>query len=150
MKTYTIKLQSPTNSFVVTASLVISVMTAVVASYKIMDERFIFSIAAAAFIIGFFLRLKLVTGRTEWTINNNEIIIVWTKKIPFANCKDLLIKWTEVAKIRTSVSIRWQTLDIFLSTGHSLVFYRDDLARKNDFEQLINALNRKLNEQTKP
>ena len=88
---------------------------------------------------------KFVTGRTEWTIDDNEITIIWIKTFVLADCKNLKIKWPEIEDINARFDLHYRDLEIKLLNGDSIVFYHDNLVTKDDFESLKTALHQTLN-----
>ena len=83
---------------------------------------------------------KFVTGRTEWTLEKNEIKIIWTKKFALTNKKDLNIQWSEIQNISRGFEPHYYNLKIKLNSGDTIRFYHDILTTRDDFENLIVAL----------
>jgi hypothetical protein len=86
-----------------------------------------------------------VTGRTEWTLNNNEIKILWTKKFFLSKTEDFNIKWNEIESISRGFEPHYYNLRIKVSSGDTIRFYHDILTTRDDFENLIIVLNQTLN-----
>ena len=95
-------------------------------------------------ILWYILWQKFVIGRTEWTVDNDGISIIWTKR-PLERTKDLTIKWKEIEKIFQGSDTKYYHLKIKLNSGDSLSFFHDYLTTKDDFENLVKELYQRLN-----
>ncbi|MEP7373894.1 MAG: hypothetical protein ABI675_10925 [Chitinophagaceae bacterium] len=87
-----------------------------------------------------------VTGRTVWTIDENEIKIVWTKKFIFQDGKDIVIKWSEIKDISRGLDPQYYNLKIKLVSGDTLKYFHDTLTTRDDFEKMLKTLYQTLND----
>ena len=138
--TYKIQLISQTNSTIVKLLILISLFSGFFLFDVPQHEARLYIIMGVVYIVGFILHLKFVVGKTEWKLDNEGITLIWTKKIPFADYKDLSLKWMQIKNIRTSVSVRSHRLIIYLKDGSSIEFYHNEMVRKDDLRSFIAAL----------
>jgi len=97
-------------------------------------------IVGVSFAIAYFLWQILVTGKTEWTVSDTEINMVWKKSFPFANSEDIIIKWSEVKNIRRGADLHYYNLKIDLVSGKAITLYHDTLTTGDDFQECLKAL----------
>ena len=90
--------------------------------------------------VGYFLWQLFVTGRTIWTIDENEIKIAWTKKFVLADCEDTIIKWSEVKDISRGSDPQYYNLMIDLRSGYTMKYFHDSLTMRDDFEEMLKTL----------
>ncbi len=83
---------------------------------------------------------QLVTGRTEWTIDNDGFSLNWIKQFAFSKQPDINFKWKEIESIVRSFDLNYYKLNIKLASGQTIKFYHDSWA-KDDFKELIIILN---------
>jgi hypothetical protein len=91
-------------------------------------------------IVTYVLWQLLVTGRTIWTVDENEIQISWTKKFILGDGEDTIIKWSEVKDIRRGSDPQYYNLKIELTSGCTLKYFHDTLTTRDDFEEMLKAL----------
>lgn len=100
------------------------------------------------FIIAFIAYLLwqlFVTGQTLWTIDDNEIKIVWTKKLALVGGIDTVIKWSEIKDISQGLDPKYYNLRIKLVSGDTLKYFHDNLTTRDDFEEMLKTLYQTLN-----
>ena len=140
MRTYKIQLISRTNSMVVNlATIPIFFISFFVFDIPSHEWR-LYVVMAIVYTLAFLTHLKFVVGKTVWGLDNEGITITWTKKIPFADCKNLHLTWAQIKLIRTSVSMRSHQIIIFLSDGNYIKFYHNEMVRKDDLGMLIDTI----------
>jgi hypothetical protein len=146
--TYKIKLVSQTNAiaFIITclAIFLISAGTLLPRDGLQNGALSIFVVFIVAFI-AYFLWQLFVTGRTVWTIDDNEIKIVWTKKFALVGGIDTVIKWSEIKDISQGPDPKYYSLKIKLVSGDTLKYFHDNLTTRDDFEQMLKTLYQTLN-----
>lgn len=96
--------------------------------------------------ISYVLWQLLVTGRTTWTIDENEVKIVWTKKFVLAYIEDDTIKWSEIKDISRGSDPQYYNLKIELNSGYTFKYYHDTLTTRDDFQKMIKTLYQTLKE----
>jgi len=99
---------------------------------------------AAWVIITYLLWQKFVTGRTEWTITDDKLKIVWTKR-PLERTKDLVLDCEQISGISKGKDTNYYHLKINLKSGETLSFFHDHLTTRDDFERLIVNLKQRFN-----
>lgn len=100
------------------------------------------------FIIAFIAYLLwqlFVTRQTLWTIDDNEIKIVWTKKLALVGGIDTVIKWSEIKDISQGLDPKYYNLRIKLVSGDTLKYFHDNLTTRDDFEEMLKTLYQTLN-----
>ncbi|MBS1511775.1 MAG: hypothetical protein JST86_13090 [Bacteroidetes bacterium] len=97
-------------------------------------------------IISYFLWQIFVTGRTLWTIDDNEIKIVWTKKFYLNDGKDVIIKWSEIKDISRGLDPQYYNLKIKLQSGDTIKYFHDTLTTRDDFEEMLKVLYQTLHD----
>jgi hypothetical protein len=95
-------------------------------------------------IVSYFLWQRFVTGRTEWTLTNDNLKIVWTKR-PLERTKDLTLECTEISNISKGLDPQYYHLKISLTSGETLSYFHDHLTTRDDFEELIVILKQRFN-----
>ena len=142
---YKVKFVSQTNSIVVLFSSLAAVFIGIsTIPYNPVSKYVATFIVIILFFIVWLLWQKFVTGRTEWTLEENEIKIMWTKKFALARTKDFNIQWSEIQNISRGFEPHYYNLRIKLNSGATVRFYHDILTTRDDFEKLIIALNQKI------
>lgn len=151
MTTYKVKLVSQTNA----AILIVGVLTVFICGVLYFiphgagSNGSAWLVTAVSFGVVYFLWQRFVTGRTEWTIDANEISIIWTKKFPFSGEIDLTIKWDDVKEISKGPDPQYYCLRIKLVSGMTIKFYHDSLTTRDDFEECLKTLNQIFGEKSK-
>lgn len=84
-----------------------------------------------------------VTGRTRWILDDNGLNIAWTKQFAFCKNPDILIRWSEIVKISKGLDPNYYILKIDLTTDSTLRFIHDPMVTRDDFQALIEAINKK-------
>ena len=147
MTTCKIKLVSPTNA----AALIVTLLTVFIGGviliipHGLHNSKLAMLIAVGLMIVAYFLWQRFVTGRTEWTLNDNEISIAWTKKFPFTEGKEISFRWDEVKNISKGLDPQYYNLKIELVSGQTIKFYHDNLTTRDDFEECLKVLLQTLN-----
>jgi len=142
MATFKVKVVSQTNAAVLIIILLIVFIGSVFLfmPHGIHNTGLALMFTVACLIIGYFLWQRFVTGRTEWTIDGNEVDIKWTKKFPFTEGKEIVLKWVEVKKISKGIDPHYYNLKIKLVTGRTIKFYHDYMTTGDDFEECLKTL----------
>jgi hypothetical protein len=103
------------------------------------------------FILCIFLGVTLlswqlfVTGRSEWTLDEEMIMIHWTKPFKLSDDRDdTIIVWSDIEKIYQGLDSKYYDLKIRLFNGQIVKFYHDNLTTRDEFSQLIAALDEKM------
>jgi hypothetical protein len=96
-------------------------------------------VTTAFVIIVYSLWQKFVTGRTEWTLTNENIRIIWTKR-PLERTKDLTLECADIAGISKGWDTNYYHLKIQLTSGATLSFFHDYLTTRDDFDELVGTL----------
>jgi hypothetical protein len=97
-------------------------------------------VAIASLAIVYFLWQLFVIGRTEWTISDDEISILWTRKFPLAAVDNFNIKWTDIQNISRGLDSNYYVLKIELNTGQKIRFIHDPLTTRDDFRECLAVL----------
>ncbi|MBI1780456.1 MAG: hypothetical protein HYR66_03705 [Sphingobacteriales bacterium] len=145
--TYKVKLVSQTNAIVLIIILLIIFIGSVFLfiPHGIQNNGLLIFILVILMTIVYFLWQRFVTGRCEWTINDDGITIVWIKKFAFANTKNLHFKWSEIQKINRGLDPNYYNLKIKLVSGRTLTFFHDYLVTKDGFSNMTTELFQTLN-----
>jgi hypothetical protein len=146
MMTYNIKLVSPAYSIILFILLFI-VLSACVSLIIpiIVSQSFAIIFILVYITISYFLWQQLVTGRTEWAIDNDGFSLNWIKQFAFTKKPDISLKWNEIESISRSFDPNYYKLNIKLTSGQTIKFYHDSWAR-DDFKELIITLNETFSE----
>jgi hypothetical protein len=91
-------------------------------------------------VIAYFLWQLFVTGRTLWTVDDNEIKIVWTRRFILTSGLDTVIKWSEIEDISQGLDPKYYNLKIKLVSGDTLKYFHDNLTTRDDFEEMLKTL----------
>jgi hypothetical protein len=141
--TYRVKLVSQTNAIVF---IIIGLVSVLVSAGTLLPKGGLqnkgLSIVLVS-LLGFtayVLWQLLVTGRTIWTIDENKIKIVWTKKFILSHSEDETIKWSEIKDIRRGSDPQYYNLKIELTSGYTIKYFHDTLTTRDDFEEMLKAL----------
>jgi len=141
--TYKVKLVSQTNAI---AFIVTGLVAVLVSAWKFLpknglqNEGLAILIVAGLAVVAYFLWQLFVTGRTIWTIDENEIKIEWTKKFVLADIEDTIIKWSEVKDISRGSDPQYYNLVIDLTSGYTIKYFHDTLTMRDDFEDMLKTL----------
>ena len=148
MTTYKIKLVSQTNSIILVFSfLTIFIGGAfLIAPHGVQNKINALLVVFLLITLACYLWQKFVTGRTEWTLDNTGVHVVWTKKFMFADNKDFMIKWDEIEKISKGFDPNYYGLTIKLVSGQTIRFYHDTFTTRDDFGEFIEVFKQTLNE----
>lgn len=143
-KVYKVKFVSLPSAIVVVIVLLIAFFVLVA---SLTDEQRQ-SIPVALFvgipmILSWLLWQKFVTGRTEWTITEDGVTMVWTKR-PLERTKDFNLQWTEIAKISQGRDTQYYHLKILLTSDEKLSFFHHHLTTRDDFEELMKILHERV------
>ena len=140
---YKVKLVSQANAIVFTIIFltVVFVSTGIfLPRGGLQNEGLAILVVSIVVLIGYFLWLIFVTGRTLWTIDENEIKIVWTKKFIFDYNHDIIIKWSEIKDISRGPDPQYYTLKIKLVSGDTIKYFHDTLTTRDDFKEMLKTL----------
>ena len=91
-------------------------------------------------VIAYFLWQLFVTGRTLWTVDDNEIKIVWTRRFILTSGLDTIIKWSEIEDISQGLDPKYYNLKIKLVSGDTLKYFHDNLTTRDDFKEMLKTL----------
>jgi hypothetical protein len=128
--------------------LILAVPLVLKAEWIFADDRtraakFILILLYAVF--AWFIWQLFATGRTEWTLNDEKIVIHWTKKIPFSRDGLLhVMEWSAVEKINRVSTLHFDYIEFVLSNGMKFKYYRDSLVLIDDYEKMVAAVERKI------
>jgi hypothetical protein len=147
MTTYRIKIVSQTNAII----LIILLLTIFIGGVILfIPQGLSSSLAVTAMIVSvtitYFLWQQLVIGRTEWTVDSTGISMTWVRQFSFTNKEDINLKWNEIESIGRGSDPNYYNLKIRLVSGQKLKFYHDTLTTRDDFKDLIKALNQNFAE----
>jgi hypothetical protein len=148
MTTYKIKLVSQTNAAVLIIALLAAFIGGIMifAPHGVHDPISSWVIVGGSMIIAYILWQRFVTGRTEWTVTDNEIDINWSKKFSFANCEEIVLKWDEIRNISKGIDPHYYNLKIQLVSGQTIRFYHDYMTKSDDFDKCLMELYKRLQE----
>jgi len=148
--TYKVKLVSQTNAIVLLFTLLISFLieAAIFFPHGLHNQTLSILLTLLEFALGIFLWQVFVTGRTEWTADNNRITVSWTKKFAFADIEDYIFDWMEVERIWKGLDPNYYILKFKLTSGRTITFYHAPFAT-DDFSDLIKMLNQTFDEKKK-
>jgi len=148
MTTYKIKFVSKTNSiFLIIALLTIFLVG--MGSFNphgLHNTALSILLAVVSIIVAYFLWQIFVTGRIEWTTNDNGVTVIWTKKFMLADNKDFSLKWTEIESISRGSDTNYYDLKIKLVTGETMRFYHDHFTTGDDFQEFIKVITHTLDD----
>jgi len=105
----------------------------------------ILSVSVLVFVV-YVLWQVFVTGRTIWTIDENGVKIVWTKKFFLGGSYDDLIRWSEIKNIRRGSDPQYYTLKIEHVSGYTIKYFHDTLTTKDDFDKMLKTLYKTFND----
>jgi len=145
---YKVKLVSQTNALVLIMTLIVLGLGGVwllLPSHGLQNEALAILLVSVMAIIVYVLWQIFVTGRTEWTIDDKEINVVWTKKFILSNCKDIYLKWSEIESISRGFDPHYYNLKIKLTSGDTMRFFHDSMTTRDDFEEMLYPLYQILN-----
>jgi hypothetical protein len=142
MNTYKIKIVSQTNAIILVTFLLIVFIGGVFLFIPHGLSHFLaVTVTFVSMTITYFLWQHVVTGRTEWTVDSNGISITWVKQYSFATKADINLKWEEIESIGRVFDPNYYNLKIKLVSGQKFNFFHDTLTTRDDFKELIKALN---------
>jgi hypothetical protein len=102
------------------------------------DRSIAFTIPAVVLL--FILLRKLATAKSEWSITDTAIELNWVNNYAFVKAKGFSIPWTLIQNVDCKWQGNYDRLKISLTSGNKLSFYHDPLIWKDDFDDLISAL----------
>lgn len=147
--TYKVKLVSQTNAIVlIITGLIVVLVSAGTLLPKggLQNEGLSILVVSVIAFIAYVLWQIFVTGRTLWTIDENEIKIVWTKKFILAGNTDTIIKWNEIKDISRGLDPQYYNLKIKLISGDTIKYFHDTLTTRDDFQEMLKTLYQTLND----
>lgn len=146
---YKVKLVSQTNAIVF---IIIGLIVVLVSAGTLLPKGglqneglSILVVSVIAFIAYVFWQI-FVTGRTLWTIDDNEIKIVWTKKFILADSKDTIIKWNEIKDMSRGLDPQYYNLKIKLVSGDTIKYFHDTMTTRDEFQDMLKTLYQILND----
>jgi hypothetical protein len=145
--TYKVKLVSQTNAIVlIITGLVIILVSAgtLLPPGGLQNEGLSILLVSILAFITYILWQIFVTGRTQWTIDDNEIKILWTKKFFLADCSDTTIRWSEIENISRGLDPQYYNLKIKLVSGDTVKYFHS--SGRDDFEEMLKKLYQTLND----
>jgi hypothetical protein len=146
MTVYKVKLVSQKNSIV----LILCLLTCFFGIIKIfsntpVNQHYLIIIVCIIIPVSLLSWQLFVTGRSEWTLDNDLIRIHWTKPFTLSNdIEDITILWSDIEKIYRGPDPNYYTLKIRLLNGIVVKFYHDNLTMRDEFNELVTALNEKI------
>jgi hypothetical protein len=137
--TYKVKLVSETNAGILLGTMVAIALVgmALFAPQGIHGTGAIILILVVGFSIAIFSWQRFVTGRTEWTVDNTQILITWTKSFAFTTCNEITIRWDEIKDIRERHDPHYCVLKIEMASGEEWKFIHDYMVFKDDFTECL-------------
>jgi hypothetical protein len=96
-------------------------------------------VSMAAFV-SYILWQIFVTGRTIWTIDEDEIKITWAKRFIFQDGRGVIIKWSDIKDISRGIDPQYYNLKIKLHSGETIKYFHDTLTTRDDFEEMLKLL----------
>jgi hypothetical protein len=150
MMTYKVKLVSQTNAILLLFALMIAffIEAAIFFPHGLHNETLSIVLTIFEFSLAIFLWQKFVTGRTEWTVDENRITVSWTKKFAFADTGDYVFEWKEIERIWQGLDPNYYNLKFKLTSGRTFTFYHATFGT-DDFRDLIKVLYQTFNEKKK-
>ncbi len=91
----------------------------------------------------------LATVRAIWTVDENGIEIHWTKKSILSRGDSVIMAWSEIEKIYRGPDPQYYTLKIKPVSDKVLKFYHDPLTTRDEFRELLDDLDSRLNSMLK-
>ena len=146
---YKVKLVSQTNAIVLIITLLVVILVSagtLLPPGGLQNEGLTILVVSIVALISYTLWQIFVTGRTIWTIDENEIKIVWTKKFILADSTDTIIKWSEIKDISRGLDPQYYNLKIKLVSGDTIKYFHDTLTTRDDFEEMLKTLYQTLND----
>jgi hypothetical protein len=146
MTTFKIKLVSQTNAIIVVIVLLTLFFSGAILFQNILNkipDIIFFTVILAVSYFGWQI---FATGRTEWTVTNKEVTIIWTKTFALTYNENLTIQWNDIENISRGLDPQYYNLKIKLTSGKTIKFYHDTLTTRDDFEELLKTLYQSLND----
>lgn len=139
---YKIKLVSQKNAIVLIITLLSFFIGGVflIIPHGLHDKWLAYLVVLTTAILAYFLWQKFVTCRSEWTIEDKKITIVWTKKFILPDNKNISLNWTDIENISRGVDPQYYNLKIKLASGKTLKFFHDGLTTRDDFDEMLKTL----------
>lgn len=141
--TYKVKLVSQTNAIVFIVTGLVTVLVSagtLLPKSGLQNEGLSIFVVSVLSLIVYVLWQIFVTGRTIWTIDENEIRIVWTKKFFLGDSEDDIIKWSTIKDISRGTDPQYYNLKIELTSGYTIKYFHDTLTTRDDFEEMLKTL----------
>jgi hypothetical protein len=145
MAVYKVKLVSQKNSIV----LIVVLLFLFFCSTKVIptglpDLIIVFLILVDG-IIAYFMWQFIVTGRTEWEIDDDIIRIRWVKPFLMSGRNaDDIIDWSDIENISRGPDPNYYTLIILLSNGQKIRFFHSSLTTRDDFGKMMEFMDRHM------
>lgn len=146
--TYKVKLVSQANAIGLIITLLVIFFSGAglfLPSHGLQNGGLSILLTSLIVIITYILWQIFVTGRTEWTIDEREINIVWTKKFILSDRKDMNLKWVEIENISRGFDPKYYNLKIKLTSGETIKFFHDNMTTRDDFEEMLKSLYQTFN-----
>jgi hypothetical protein len=151
MATYKIKLVSQTNATVLIVALLAVIITiaCVFFPHGTHNSGLTALLLIADMAIAWYGWQLVVVGRTEWTISETEVNVVWTRKFPLAAVEDYHLKWTDIKNIRKGFDPNYDIVYIVLNAGEEIRFIHSPITMRDDFRDCLVELYRIFGEKHK-
>ena len=149
MKKFKVKLVSQTNAIALLTILCVSFLFEATIFFPIQNKMLAFILLLTEFGVAIFLWRRFVTGRAEFSVNSNEIVITWIKEFPFSKIGSIVLRWNEIKKVWQGADTNYYSLKFRLTSGETITFYHDNLVTNDDFEDLEYAIYQRFEEQKK-
>lgn len=140
MKTYNVKFVSQAHSIALIFLLLVTFFVIAARFFPIQDKFVSVLVIIVFAIIAYLSWQKFVTGRTEWTIDEDGITMKWIKPFAFNDSKDLTLAWEEIENIRQGPDPQYDTIKIDTISGETFKFYHDNLTTRDDYEEFKKLL----------
>ncbi|MCU7551358.1 hypothetical protein OCK74_19710 [Chitinophagaceae bacterium LB-8] len=136
MKTYNIKIISQRNSIILIALLLsIFIGGRLMLLPKSINQGLAILLTALVAVISYLLWQKLVTGKTEWTLDDTGLQVIWMKQFAFTHIEDIRLSWSDIDSFSDKADLNYHTFKIKLRSGQTVKFYHDNLTTGDDYKQ---------------
>jgi hypothetical protein len=139
MMTYKVKLVSQPHAIAFVIVVLICIFTEAAIFFPLSNQSLAIPLTVLEFALAIFLWQKFVTGRTEWTVDNDRVIVSWTKKFAFSKLQDYVFEWKNIEKLWKGMDPSYYNLKFKFSSGETITFYHASFAN-DDFSDLIKVL----------
>lgn len=151
MTTYKVKLVSQTNAAVLIILLLAAFLTSagLFFPHGVHNSSLTILMIMADMAIAWYGWQLVVVGRTEWTVSETEVNVVWTRKFLFATVDDYHLKWSDIKNIRKGFDPNYDIVYIVLNSGEEIRFIHSPITMRDDFRDCLVELYRIFGEKNK-